>query len=69
MPWFSHFEGTIHLFQKKPLSVQKLTPYALKALKSLSFAYIILIFSPQITVLQPPTVCIDLCTPITSRGT
>lgn len=28
MPGFSHFEGTIHLFQKQVLSVQKQTPYA-----------------------------------------
>lgn len=41
----------------------------LNASKSLSFAYIILIFSPQITVLQPPTVYIGLCTASTSRGT
>lgn len=54
MTKFSHFEDTIHLLQKPVLSAQNQTPYALNASKTLSFVYILLIFSPQITVLQPP---------------
>lgn len=48
MPSISHIEGNLHLFQKQGLSVQKQAPYALYDSKSLSFVYILLIFSPQV---------------------
>lgn len=52
MPWFSHFEGTIY-FKKQVLSVEK-QALCINTSKSLSFACILLIFSKQIIVLQPP---------------
>lgn len=48
MPSISHFEGNLHLLQKQALGIQNQALYALNASKSTSFAYILLIFSPQV---------------------
>lgn len=61
--------GQRTFISKTSLKCSKTNTLCLNASRSLSFVYIILIFSPQITVLQPPTVCSDLCTPRTWRGT